>query len=317
MDHQLTVLMTVYNGAPYLRTAIDSILQQTYRDFRFLVIDDGSSDGSREIVRSYNDERIELLCLDRNVGQTAALNIGLRHVSTPWIARMDQDDYSAPTRLEEQMRALEADKSLRCVGTFCWTFRFDPKRAENIAVYPVRYEDLKRLLLRRCPFAHSSIVVNRSALLDVGAYNERYRYCADLEMYDHLLARYHAVNIPKPLLGLRQHDNQGSSSRTALDEQIEIFSRRLSVNTYCAEDAAMARAGLSAAYLQRVRHLRVERKYFQLVKDLTKALLLSPTTFLWQCIRLPIVFFVPTRIRGTVKKLLLKRADPIRRIALL
>lgn len=309
--------MTVYNGASHLRTAIDSILQQTYRDFRFLIVDDSSTDQSRDIVRSFNDKRVELLCLDRNVGQTAALNIGLRHVSTPWIARMDQDDYSAPPRLEEQMRALEADKSLSCVGTFCWTFRFDPKEVESIAMYPVRYEDLKRLLLKRCPFAHSSIVVSRNALLDIGGYNERYHYCADLEMYEHLLAGYRAANIPKPLLGLRQHYNQGSSSRTALDEQIQIFSRRLSANSFSAEDAAMARAGLSAAYLQRVRRLRVERKYFELLKDLIEAFVLSPATFLWHCIRLPIVLFVPPRTRGAVKKLLRKCADPICRMALM
>lgn len=311
MDCRLTVLMTVYNGALYLRTAIDSILQQTYRDFRFLIIDDASSDGSREIVRSYNDERVKLLCLDRNVGQTAALNIALRQVSTPWIARMDQDDYSASSRLEEQMRALADDEFLSCVGTFCWTFRFDPKEVESIAMYPVRYEDLKRLLLKRCPFAHSSIVVSRNALLHIGGYNERYRYCADLEMYDHLLARYRAANIPKPLHGLRQHHNQGSSSGIALDEQIEIFSRRLSVNTYCPKERAMARAGLSAAYLQRVGHLRVGRRYFQLWKDLKEAFLLSPPTFLWHWVRLPIVLFVPARTRSSVKRLLWNCADPI------
>ena len=100
---QLTVLMTVYNGSPFLRTAIDSILNQTYADFCFLIVDDASTDDSREIVRSYKDPRIQLVCLEHNVGQTAALNIGLRQATTPWIARMDADDYSGPTRFEEQM----------------------------------------------------------------------------------------------------------------------------------------------------------------------------------------------------------------------
>ena len=280
MNCPLTVLMTVYNGAPYLRTAIDSILQQTYRDFRFLIIDDGSSDESREIVRSYDDERVELLCLERNVGQTAALNIGLGHASTPWIARMDQDDYSAPTRLEAEMRALETDQSLSCVGTYCWTFRVDPKRVEGLVEYPIEHEDLKRVLLRWPPMAHPSIVVSRAALIDVGGYNERYRYSADLEMYDRLLARYRAANIPRPLLGLRRHHSQVSSSRTAIEESIEIFLRRLSANTYGPEDAVLVRAGLSACYLQRARHLRAERKYSELLKDLTGSFWLSPKTFL-------------------------------------
>lgn len=304
MDCHLTVLMTVYNGAPYLRTAIDSILQQTYRDFRFLIIDDASTDDSQDIISSYKDQRIEIYCLPGNVGQTAALNIGLRHVSTPWIARMDQDDYSAPPRLEEQMRALAADESLSCVGTFCWTFNADPLRAEQKVVYPVRHEDLKRLLLRGSPMAHPSIVVSRGALLDVGGYNERYRYSADLEMYDRLLARYRAANIPKALLGLRQHRNQGSSCKTAVDECIEIFSRRLSANNYCPRDAARVRAGLSAFYLERGRHCMAERKYSELWKDLKEAFLLSPKTFLWHCIRVPAVLFLPARILNPARDFL-------------
>ena len=180
MDCQLTVLMTVYNGSPYLRTAIESILQQTYRDFRFLIIDDGSTDDTRDIVWSYDDERIELLCLSRNLGQTAALNIGVRHISTPWIARMDADDYSAPTRLEEQMRVLEADHSLGCLGTFAWWFRDDPKTIGAIHTKPERHADIKRALLVGSPIIHGSIMVSRTALLDVGGYNERYRYSADL-----------------------------------------------------------------------------------------------------------------------------------------
>ena len=104
----VTVLMTVHNGGPYLRTAIHSVLAQTYRDFRFLIVDDASSDDTRDIIRSYDDPRVELMVLPQNVGQTAALNLGLRHAASPWIARMDADDYAAPSRLEEQLGALKS-----------------------------------------------------------------------------------------------------------------------------------------------------------------------------------------------------------------
>ena len=82
MNGGLTVLMAVYNGSAYLRTAMDSILQQTYSDFQFLIVDDASTDDTREIIRSYEDSRIQLICLEQNVGQTASLNIGLRQAST-------------------------------------------------------------------------------------------------------------------------------------------------------------------------------------------------------------------------------------------
>ena len=244
-NYSLTVLMTVHNGSRYLRTGIESILQQTFSDFRFLVVDDGSTDDSREVVRSYKDSRVELLCLDRNVGQTAALNIGVNHALTPWIARMDADDYSAPTRLEEQMKVLEADSSLSCVGTFGWEFREDPDVVEGIAPRPQEDAEIKQALPYTCPIIHGSIVVSKKALLDVGAYDERYRYLADWEMYERLLVDRRAVNIPIALLGIRLHSDQNSFTPAAMDEFIELYCRRLSQGMLSRESKAILRGALT------------------------------------------------------------------------
>ncbi len=310
MNCHLTVLMAVYNGAPYLRIAIDSILQQTYRDFHFLIIDDGSTDGTRSILRSYDDKRIEVLCLDRNVGQTAALNIGLRHISAPWIARMDADDYSAPTRLEEQMRALDADKSLSCLGTFAWEFRNDPIVVEAIHTKPIHHADIRRPLLRGSPtIIHGSVVVKRAALLDVGGFDERYRYCGELELYDRLLAKHFAANLPRQLLGIRRHKNAASYSKVAADEYIDFLSHKLSTNHFSRADAAVLRAQLSTAYLCRVRNIRTRRDFHQMLSDLTCAFRGSPRTFLWHSLRFLIPWqmplpstWLPKGINGTAQR---------------
>jgi glycosyltransferase involved in cell wall biosynthesis len=167
MNGGLTVLMTVYNGSPYLRTAIDSILEQTYCDFQFLIVDDASTDDTREIIRSYEDSRIQLLCLEQNVGQTVALNIGLRQASTQWIARMDADDYSAPSRFEEQMRALDEDSSLACVGSFGWIFRDDPQAVERIVTTPTDSHDIKQASLAELALIHGCIIVSTTAKAQV------------------------------------------------------------------------------------------------------------------------------------------------------
>lgn len=279
MSGQLTVLMTVYNGCRYLRTAIDSILKQTYRDFRFLVVDDASTENTRAVVRAYDDDRIELLCLDRNIGQTAALNVGLRRASTPWIARMDADDYSAPTRLEEQIGALDGDRSVSCVGTYAWEFHDDPAVIESIITRPERHGEIKRAVVKGPPLIHGSIVVSRAALLDVGAYDERYRYSADLELYVRLLEKYRARNIPRPLLGIRRHDNQGSFSKIAADEKVEIFSRLLSSRAWPAEDLAAVRASLSHAYFFRSWVVTDRGSRGDRVKDLLASFRLAPRTF--------------------------------------
>ena len=101
MNPAVTVLMAGHNGRPYLRTAIESILSQTYRDFCFLIVDDGCTDDSREIVRSYHDSCIKLLCLNRNIGQTAAVQVAFGHSWHSWI----RGEYSGESaeRLEESI----------------------------------------------------------------------------------------------------------------------------------------------------------------------------------------------------------------------
>ena len=278
---QLTVLMAVHNGSPFLRTAIDSVLQQTYPGFHFLIIDDASTDDTVEIVRSYRDDRVELVCLDQNVGQTAALNIGLRRATTPWIARMDADDYSAPTRFEEQMAALVADPSISCLGTHIWIFHDDPEVVEGELTTPLLHADIKRTLLRGSPMVHGSIIVDRQAILEIGGYDERYREAADYEMYDRLVSRYIAANIPKKLMGIRQHRDQGSRSVLAYDEVINICRGRLKSGDYSRHDAATIRATLSRVYIFRSRFSWRKQSVVEQLKDLARAFRVSPNTFIW------------------------------------
>src|SRR5690242_1454586 len=101
-DVLLTVLMPVYNAERFLREAIDSILAQSLQQFEFLIIDDGSTDSSVDIIRSYTDSRIRFIQNERNLGISATLNKGIELSKTELIARMDADDISYPTRLEKQ-----------------------------------------------------------------------------------------------------------------------------------------------------------------------------------------------------------------------
>ena len=92
----VSVLMTVYNGGKYLRQALGSVLGQSYRDFEFLIVDDGSTDGSRAVLESCRDPRVRIMCNPSNMGQTRSLNIGLRAAKGTFVARMDADDVALP-----------------------------------------------------------------------------------------------------------------------------------------------------------------------------------------------------------------------------
>src|SRR4051794_29608800 len=115
---KVTVLLAVYNGERYLREAIDSILGQTFQDFEFLIINDGSTDSTREIILSYHDPRIRLVDNEDNIGQTRSLNRGLALAAGQFVARQDADDISEPERLASQVAFLEIHPEVVLLGTW-------------------------------------------------------------------------------------------------------------------------------------------------------------------------------------------------------
>jgi len=281
VNPQLTVLMAVRNGGSFLPAAVESILHQTYLDFRFLVVDDASTDQTRERLRDYasKDPRLELLCLEQNVGQTAALNIGLKRAQSPWIARMDADDYSHPSRLMEQMRALERNPGVGCIGTAIWEFRQDPNVVERITARPADPEAIGRAVLHGSGMIHGSIVVSREALLGCGAYDERYRYASDRDMFFRLLRKTRGMNLQEPLLGVRRHAAQDSFSRVAADEYVDLFERQLAGDGYSPQERRILRRSLATSHLFRARCSRKHGDYSGWMADQTRALKISPRTW--------------------------------------
>lgn len=253
MAESLTVLMAVHNGGAYLRPAVQSILAQTYGNFRFLVIDDASTDDTAEILRAYRDPRMEVVRLSRNVGQTAALNLGFRRIRTDWVARMDADDYSTSERLAEQMAAVSESPAIACVGTGIWEFHADPQRWETVILRPASHSAIWQAELLGSGIIHGSILVRRDAVLSVGGYAESYRYASDRVLFLHLLRRYHAVNLQKPLVGLRRHPGQDSFSLRAADEYVEVYQNALKDRTFTSKEVRLLRRSLACAHLFRAR----------------------------------------------------------------
>ncbi len=276
MKPRLTVLMTVYNDARFLPPAMESILRQSYEDFQFLILDDGSTDSTPEVLRSFTDARLCTRRLDRNVGQTAALNIGLREAETPWIARMDADDVSHPQRLREQMDVLRDDPSLHCVGTGIWEFRENPDQVEIVKLRPQNHEEIWQAALCGSGMIHGSIVVHRDALLGIGGYNELYRYGSDREMFIRLLSRHRARNIQKPLLGVRRGPQQDSFTSRAAEEYLDLFRKLLKEDGFSEKDRSVLRNSLAYSYLFRSGLDWESKKFVESVRDMARAFMVSP-----------------------------------------
>lgn len=203
--------MSVYNGAAYLREAVDSVLAQTFRDFEFIIIDDSSTDGTAEILNSYGDPRIVLLRNEHNEGLAASLNRAIDAARGSYIARMDADDISAPDRLAVQTRFLEAHQDIVLVGSYARiidspvTLR-QPTKSEDIAVH----------LLFHTSLIHPTAVFRRSFLEQHRLrYDPTFRQTQDYELFTRIARLGKIANIPRVLLRYRQHDRQTSNEKVA------------------------------------------------------------------------------------------------------
>jgi cellulose synthase/poly-beta-1,6-N-acetylglucosamine synthase-like glycosyltransferase len=222
---RVTVLMTVYNAQAHLRASIESLLGQSYRDFEFLIIDDGSTDNSAAIIKSYADARIRLIENSANAGQTRRLNEGLQLARGEFIARQDGDDVSAKHRLERQIAALDADAELGFVGTQAWIVD-DTNRMRGAFYLPLSWEAARWARFVQNPFVHSSVIFRRSVVIEAGGYDESFRICQDYELWCRLIRQRRATNLSERLLFFRLSPN--SLSQGARDV-VREESRRIIV----------------------------------------------------------------------------------------
>lgn len=199
--------MSVYNGDKYLNQAIDSILNQTFSNFEFIIINDNSSDRTEEILKSYSDKRIKIIRNTTNLGLTKSLNKGLAESKGEYIARMDCDDISMPNRFEIQNKFLDENKEIVCVGSSTLTINGNSEVVgkKDVETDP---EAIAFQMLIINQMTHSSVMMRADIIKKENYYNENYRYTQDYELWSRLiLHNYKLSNIKSPLLKYRYHQN--------------------------------------------------------------------------------------------------------------
>lgn len=199
---RVSVVMSVYNEERYVAEAIDSILQQTFRDFEFVIIDDGSVDHTPMVLKNYHDPRLKVYH-QTNQGQSSALNQGIRLASGSYIARMDADDISLPQRLEREVHFLDAHPKIGLVGTWC--VKVDARTGQQrLQSLPEEDAVIRKFLTVDNPFIHSSVMIRKSVLDMVGLYDERFIW-QDYELWVRIARHHRMTNISEPLIIRRKH----------------------------------------------------------------------------------------------------------------
>jgi hypothetical protein len=218
----ISVAMSVYNGERFLAEAIESILGQTFTDFEFLILDDGSRDGTRAIVEAYSarDARIRPIFRE-NRGLVASLNQLIEESRAPLIARMDADDISMPKRFEKQIAFLAANPDYGVIGSRSVDID-DAGNAYRLAgpEHPDTHEGFIAAVHARQPLlCHPAVMYRREIVQSVGGYHVAFRHCEDLDLWLRLASVTRLASLPDRLIRYRHYPNQ-VSSRHATEQQI-------------------------------------------------------------------------------------------------
>jgi len=195
MKSKVSVLLPVYNGAHWLEESISSVLDQSMRDFELIIIDDGSKDDSWKLITKFNDSRIRAYS-QNNIGLAATLNRGVQLATSPFVARLDQDDWMCPSRLDIQMQYMNANQQCAAVGSWAKIMSNDIL-TDRFHKHPLENASIKLMLLFDNPFVHSSMLLRRAAILKVGGYCEdtQRQPPEDYELWSRLAREFSVANI--------------------------------------------------------------------------------------------------------------------------
>ena len=254
-----SVAMSVYNGERYLRRSVESILHQTFSDFEFIIIDDGSTDSTATILHGYADPRIVRLHNPQPIGLSRSLNRCLTCVQGEFLARQDADDVSLSERLATQIAYLESHGHVGLVGTAYYVL---DSQGQCIATHrqPLTDTEIRWQMLFHNAFCHTSVMFRREALDGDGLfYDEDLLYSQDYALFTRLLRRTCAANLETPFVAFRVHDGSTSATRHTEQEHIASTIAAQQINTLVPERL------LTQSEIETLRHW-----YYRLPERLTK-----------------------------------------------
>lgn len=200
--------MSVFNASQFLEQTIISVLKQTYNDFQFILINDGSTDNSFDIIRAFDDKRIKIIENDVNKGNSYSLNKGILSADSEYIVRVDSDDICVEDRIEKQVRYMDENISLGLSG--CWFKEFgDGDRLYTHSTIP---EELNTQLLFFNPIGHPTVIFRRLSLTNNKLfYDERFKFCEDYDLWSRCKHVFKLGNLDEILVNYRRHPNQIST----------------------------------------------------------------------------------------------------------
>ena len=196
----ISVILIVFNGERYLAQSVNSILGQSFKNFEFIIINDGSTDGTGHILAKYRTEdRVRIVENASNIGLTRSLNKAISIAEGRYIARMDADDISFTDRLEQQVDFMESHPDMGVVGSCYYEIDETGKKVGEV-ILPADDLEIRKALFKFNPFNHGTVMIRVEALKELGSYDEKLLHAQDYELWFRILSRYRGCNLSEKLL---------------------------------------------------------------------------------------------------------------------
>jgi glycosyltransferase involved in cell wall biosynthesis len=232
-DPLVSVIMPAYNAEKFIGEAIESILNQTFKDFEFIILDDCSTDKTWEIIKGYakKDKRIVAVKNEKNLKISATLNKGILLARGKYISRMDADDWSYPQRFEKQINYLEGNSAVVLLGSFI-EVADSTMKVLNLRRYPLDDISIRSTLLKYSTFAHPSVIYRREEAVKCGMYNIHLYDSEDYDFYFRIGNFGKFANCPEILLKLRTHKESVTQKKIQRQSMLTLYIKLKAVFEY-------------------------------------------------------------------------------------
>ena len=229
----VSVLMPVYNGLPYLTEALDSLLAQTFQNFEIVAVNDGSTDGSAEVLAAYasRDERVVVVTNEENIGLPRTLNKGLEECRAALVARADADDRYRKDRLEKQAAFLDAHPEVGLLS--CWVQKIKADGEYfSLVRFPTEDGEIRVRELFVNSFSHPGVMFRRDLVRDIGGYDPKYWTSEDADLWARIRPLMKSANLAEPLIFYRKHEGSMMRTRGSEGEKLSLSVRQRLLSEY-------------------------------------------------------------------------------------
>jgi glycosyltransferase involved in cell wall biosynthesis len=228
----ISIICSIYNSNKTLPQMIESVLNQTYKNFELILINDGSIDNSLKIIQEFADKDNRIVIIDKkNSGLTKSLNVGLKKAKGKYIARIDADDIWYPDKLQKQIDFLERNLYYALIGTAYNEIDENGKVIFQKQRLPllITDEEIRNNIAKFNPFFHSSVMFRKEILDIIGFYNEEFKYTQDYEFWIRIMTKYKVTNLPEVLASRRYSDNMISIKKEKEQRMYAIKAKFLAI----------------------------------------------------------------------------------------